>query len=84
MKDEDVQQILNELADVRTRLENTEGYFGNFDITLNNHMKNYDGKLNSLSRRFAWGFWVIFSLTTVALAGLLTITALLVQRFLGG
>lgn len=84
MKDEDVQQILDELADVRTRLENTEGHFDNFDTTLNNHMKSYDGKLNSLSRRFAWGFWVIFTLTTVALSGLLLITGLLVQKFLGG
>jgi len=37
----DVQSIKEEVAQLATRLDNIEGYFQNFDATLNNHMNDY-------------------------------------------
>lgn len=41
MTDEDMRTVKEELGKLATRLDNVEGYFGNFDITLNNHMNDY-------------------------------------------
>jgi len=77
---EELQHLQEEIAQISSRLDNVEGYFSNFDITLNNHMTEYDHKLDGLKSRFVWGFWVIFSLLTVAIGGLIAgATALLVK-----
>ena len=34
-------RLLEEFAQISLRLDNVEGYFSNFDITLNNHMTDY-------------------------------------------
>ena len=41
MNKQDVQAIKEEVGQLRTRLDNIEGYFQNFDTTLNNHMNDY-------------------------------------------
>lgn len=90
----ELQEIKDEIASLGTRMDNVEGYFNNFDITLTNHMTDYalkqtkiDGKLKSLYSRFTWGFWVIFSLLTLVLGAFITGTVMLLQqyfRLLGG
>lgn len=68
---EELQEIKDEIGRVSTRLDNVEGYFDNFDVTLGNHMKSYDRKLEALRSKFVWGFWVIFCLLVAALGGLI-------------
>jgi len=65
----ELDEVKLETANIVTRLENVEGYFSNFDTTLNNHMTDYDRKLTGLRRNFMWGFWVLFSLFMVAFGG---------------
>ena len=81
MNRQDVQGIKEEVAQLATRLDNIEGYFQNFDATLNNHMNDYkteqraqagkladvEGGLKHLGKIFNLGFWVVFSLLTIVL-----------------
>lgn len=81
MNRQDVQAIKEEVGQLATRLDNIEGYFQNFDITLNNHMGDYkteqeaqakklaevESGLRNLGRSFGLGFWVVFTLLTVVL-----------------
>lgn len=41
MDDKELQAMKDELGSISTRLDNVEGYFQNFDTTLNNHMNDY-------------------------------------------
>lgn len=41
MEDKEAQALREEIGQVATRLDNVEGYFNNFDITLSNHMSDY-------------------------------------------
>ncbi len=84
MKNPALQAIKDELALIMTRIENTEGYFDNFDTTLNNHMNDYNKKLDDLHRWFSWAFWILFTLTLAAIAGTLSLAAILVQWAVGG
>lgn len=72
----ELQEIKEELAQLATRMDNIEGYFSTFDTTLTNHMNDYKVKQDSIDKnvdqiegRLVWGFWVIFGLLTVVLAG---------------
>lgn len=85
MSDE-LQEIKEEIAGLATRMGNVEGHFDNFNTTLENHMTDYKEKLAavinqlaSLKSQLGWGFWVLFGLMTVALAGLVGTSAVLVQ-----
>ena len=86
MNDKDIQVIKEELAGIRTRLENVEGYFQNFDTTLNNHMNDYKAKLKDtqaaiagLRGKLSWAFWVLFGLFVMALGGLIGMSVVLIQ-----
>ena len=46
MSDEKAQQILDEIAATNMRLDGIEGTMDNFDTTLNNHMTEYNDKLD--------------------------------------
>jgi hypothetical protein len=37
----ELQAVKDEIGQLGTRLDNVEGYFQNFDTTLNNHMNDY-------------------------------------------
>ncbi|MBU2249833.1 MAG: hemolysin XhlA family protein [Gammaproteobacteria bacterium] len=81
MNKQDVQGIKEEVAQLSTRLDNIEGYFQNFDTTLNNHMNDYkreqesqagrlvdvEKSMRSMVRMFNWGFWVLFGLNILVL-----------------
>lgn len=73
---DEFQELKDEIAQLGTRMDNVEGYFNNFDITLTNHMEDYkrvqdsiDKKVRGLESKLSWTFWVIFGLLTTVLAG---------------
>lgn len=87
----ELQEIKEEIAQIVTRLGNVEGYFDNFNTTLENHMTDYkekqretDGRVRGMAGKLSWGFWVIFSLLTLILGGFVTGCVILLTRFLGG
>lgn len=80
----ELQEIKNEIGGISARLENVEGYFNNFDTTLNNHMVDYDRRLSNLRNMLTWAFWVLFSLFVIAFGGLISIAVILVQQYLRG
>lgn len=41
MENHELTELKTEIAQVTNRLDNVEGYFCNFDTTLNNHMNDY-------------------------------------------
>ncbi len=74
--------IKEEFGRVIIRLENVEVHFDNFDTTLNNHMTDYDKKLNALRDIFKWGFWVLFGMFIAAFGGLIGLAIVLVGQYL--
>lgn len=87
----ELQELKNEIAGLATRMDNVEGYFDNFNATLENHMTDYrarqesiDKKVNSMEGKLSWAFWVIFGLLTAVLTGLIGSSVVLLQRYLGG
>lgn len=91
MSKKDIRDIKDEIAGFGTRLENVEGFFNNFETTLNNHMTDYKADLKEtnkqiagLAGRLSWGFWVLFGLFTVAVGGLIGVAVVLVQYYLKG
>lgn len=96
MNKQDVNCIKEEVASLSTRLDNIEGYFQNFDMTLNNHMNDYkreqeeqakrlaavEGGLKRLSKLFNLGFWVVFSLLTIVLGAGGALLVILAMEYL--
>ena len=88
---EELQELKDEIAGLGTRMGNVEGYFDNFNTTLENHMNDYktkqdaiDKKVDSMGGKLSWAFWVIFSLLMVVLGGLIGGSVMLLQQYLGG
>lgn len=90
----ELDEIKMETAGIAIRLDNVEGYFNNFDTTLNNHMTDYAKRqedmrkeIKSLWSKFTWGFWIIFSLLLIVIGGITTGAVMLLQyllRMIGG
>ncbi len=80
MSDE-LQELKEEVAQTNMRLDGVEGYFDNFDTTLNNHMNDYNAKLDSLRRFTNWPTGVQLALTGLAVSAVIA-TLLFVVRVL--
>lgn len=86
----ELQDIKEEIGQISIRLGNVEGYFDNFNTTLENHMTDYkakqeevDKKVREVAGRLSWGFWVIFSLLVLVLGGFVTGCVILLISYLG-
>ena len=77
-----VNDLKQEMAQILTRIENTEGYFDNFDTTLNNHMTDYNRKLSDLRNLFKWGFWIVFTLLVLVMGSGGALLVMLAQQYL--
>lgn len=88
------QELKEEIGGLAARMGNVEGYFDNFNTTLENHMEDYkakqdsiDEKVSSMGGRLSWTFWVTFSLLMAVIAGFIGGFVALLQayiRHLGG
>jgi len=87
----ELDELKEEIGQLATRMGNVEGYFNNFDVTLNNHMTDYKHKQESIDKavsavegKLNWGFWVIFSLLMTVIAGFIAATVMLLGALLEG
>lgn len=73
MEDEQYRELKEELGRQAGRLDNVEGYFDNFNTTLNNHMNSYDENQRTL-QKWGWrGFWLLFTLDMMLLGSLIAL-----------
>lgn len=91
----EIDEIKQEMAQLKTQMDNVEGYFDNFDMTLSNHMNDYkreqaiqtkrleeiERSQKNLKTLFNLGFWILFGLTGTLYAAIIAILVVVLSKF---